>query len=196
MASRYLEVIPSENDYGPIEVAVDFDSTQVGLGLLIYLKSGETVELVATGKDKQQVFLPSTYYWENTERLGVVVSNFSSNVQTKNLVLQFGKSGNLVDIRDSEYADLPESVSAFQNYPNPFNPTTNISFELSRTSRVTLEVYDIMGRKIQTLANETLRMRSRPYIYEFNANGLSSGMYFYRLRIDNEVYTKKMLLVK
>ncbi|MFD2531366.1 T9SS type A sorting domain-containing protein [Gracilimonas halophila] len=196
MASRFLEVSPSENDYGPIEVAVDFDSSQVGLGFLIYLKSGETVELLATGRDKQQVFLPSTSYWEDIERLGVVVSNFSTDVDTKSLLLQFGKSGRLVDLRDPEYADLPESVSAFQNYPNPFNPITNISFELSKTSKITLEVYDIMGRKIQTLANETLKLRSRPYVYEFNAKGLSSGVYIYRLRIDNEVYTKKMTLVK
>ncbi|MEX0723439.1 MAG: T9SS type A sorting domain-containing protein [Gracilimonas sp.] len=196
LASRYYEVTPSENDYGPIDVAVDFDSTQVGLGLLFYLKSGETVELLATGTDKQQVYLPSTIHWEEIERLGIVVSNFSNNVKTKNLMLQFGKSGKLVDIRDPKYADLPENVTAFQNYPNPFNPTTNISFELSRTATVRLEVFDIMGRKIQTLANETLRLRSRPYVYEFNGNGLSSGMYIYRLRIDNEVYTKKMLLVK
>jgi len=61
---------------------------------------------------------------------------------------------------------------------------------------VSLEVYDIMGRKVQTLVNETLNPRSRPYEYTFNATGLSSGIYIYRLKIGNEVVTKKMTYVK
>lgn len=196
MAARYYEVIPGPNDQGAIEVAVDFDSTQVGVGLLLYLKNGQITEMVATGENKAQLFTPTQVNWTDVERLGVVIANYSNSVATRDLNIQFGKSGQPVDIRDPDYGDIPEEIIVYQNYPNPFNPSTNIRFELPQTAFVSLEVYDIMGRKVQTLVNETLNPRSRPYEYTFNARGLSSGMYIYRLKIGNEVITKKMTYVK
>lgn len=194
LAARYFEITPSSFDEGSIDVAVDFDSSQVGIGLLFYLKEGGMEEVISTGKRKSQVYVPSSFYWEEVERIGIVVGNFSNNVSSKKLNMRVGKSGNSIPIRDPKFADLPKEIKVYQNYPNPFNPTTNIDFELPRTAQVKLDVYDIMGRQIQTLANGTFRLGT--YSIPFDGRELSSGTYLYRLQIDGRSITKKMLLVK
>lgn len=90
--------------------------------------------------------------------------------------------------------EIPESYQLHQNYPNPFNPTTKIRFEIPKSGLTKLVVYDILGREISTLVNENLN----PGIYEttFNAEYLSSGIYFYRLESDNYNITKKLILLK
>ncbi|MBK9099333.1 MAG: T9SS type A sorting domain-containing protein [bacterium] len=99
----------------------------------------------------------------------------------------------------------PVEYSLEQNYPNPFNPTTSIRFSIpsviairqlpeKQSQLVTLKVYDILGNELALLVNE-----EKPegiYRVEFNAAGLSSGMYFYVLKAGNFVETKKMLLLK
>jgi subtilisin-like proprotein convertase family protein len=105
---------------------------------------------------------------------------------------------------------LPDNFLLFQNYPNPFNPSTKIAFKipgsLSRLYReegygfsrgvglVSLKIYDITGREVQTLVNEELQ----PGTYEVTFDGslLTSGVYFYQLRAGNFIETKKMLLIK
>lgn len=92
-----------------------------------------------------------------------------------------------------------ESVRSFtlnQNYPNPFNPVTNISFELQRSAAVSLKVYDVSGAEVETLINnETIRGGINSIL--FNAEKLSSGIYFYSLFVDGtKVDTRKMILVK
>lgn len=82
----------------------------------------------------------------------------------------------------------------YQNYPNPFNPTTVISYRLPAGSTVTLKVYDVLGNEVETLVEE-----ERPagiYKVEFDASGLSSGMYFYTLNAGNFAPTKKMMLIR
>lgn len=194
LAARYFEVFPGPNDNGLIDVAVNFDSSQVGLGLLFYMKNGEMIERVATGEGKSQLYVPTDIAWENIDRLGVVIANFSADVSTRNLSLAMAKNGNAITVRDPEYADLPKSFKVYQNYPNPFNPTTNIDFELPRSAFVELDVYDITGRKVQKLTSRIYRLGS--YSIPFNAQGLSSGIYIYRLRIDDAIFTKKMTLLK
>lgn len=194
LAARYVEVIPSSNDLGPVEVAVDFDSSQVGLGLLFYMKNGEMLELLDTGENKAQVYVPSEINWSEIDKLGVVVTNYGNSTTTRNLTLQFGKSGNPINIKDPKYKDIPDAIKVYQNYPNPFNPSTNITFELPRSAMVKLVVYDITGRKVQTLVNGNLDFGE--YSIPFNADDLSSGVYIYRLSIDDMVFTKKMTLVK
>ena len=194
LAARYFEMTPSSGDDGFIEVAVDFDSSQVGVGILFYMNNGEMSEVIANGENKAQVYIPGEISWEEVEKVGVVIANYSGSVSTRNINLLVGKNGNSITIRDPDYADLPNSIKIYQNYPNPFNPVTNIDFELPQSAFVELSVYDITGRKVQTLTNRQYRLGS--YSIPFNAQGLSSGIYFYRLKIDEEVFTKKMTLVK
>ena len=82
----------------------------------------------------------------------------------------------------------------FQNYPNPFNPTTSISFQIPSSSSVTLKVYDVLGNEISTLVSEEKPAGS--YKVEFYANKLNAGFYFYQLKTENYIETKKMVLLK
>jgi phosphatidylserine/phosphatidylglycerophosphate/cardiolipin synthase-like enzyme len=95
-----------------------------------------------------------------------------------------------------EDAELPETVTLSQNYPNPFNPTTTIRFQLNSGQSVTLDIYDVMGRRVATLA-ENRGFSPGEHTLTFDASSLSSGMYIYQLRIDNgQTLTRKMMLVK
>ena len=81
-----------------------------------------------------------------------------------------------------------------QNYPNPFNPTTHIGFRIANFGFVSLKVYDIIGNEIATLVNE--EKRAGEYEIEFDATGLPSGIYFYKLKAGGYIETKKMVLIK
>jgi N-acetylneuraminic acid mutarotase len=88
----------------------------------------------------------------------------------------------------------PSAFALEQNYPNPFNPSTEIRYQVSGTSDVRLDVFDLLGRKVSTLVNE--RQAIGAYRVNFNAANLSSGTYFYRLQAGGFVETKKMMLIK
>jgi tetratricopeptide (TPR) repeat protein len=94
---------------------------------------------------------------------------------------------------DKEVATVTET-KLFANYPNPFNPSTIIKYQLSDASQVSLKVYDIMGREVVTLVNSFQNKGS--YNVTFNANGLSSGIYFYKLNAGEKQLINKMLLIK
>jgi Secretion system C-terminal sorting domain len=87
-----------------------------------------------------------------------------------------------------------ESFELKQNYPNPFNPTTVIAYQLPQAAQVSLEVFDILGRKVATLVNE--QKAAGNYAVPFNGVSLASGVYFYRLQAGNFVKTNKMMLIK
>ncbi len=88
----------------------------------------------------------------------------------------------------------PRTFELSQNYPNPFNPSTVISYQLPISSEVSLKVYDMLGRELQTLVNT--RQDAGRYTVLFNATSLASGLYFYRLQAGTFVETRKMTLVK
>ncbi len=89
---------------------------------------------------------------------------------------------------------VPTKFALHQNYPNPFNPTTMIRYELTEASPVKLQVFDMLGRVVATVVNE--RRDAGIYEVPFNASGLSSGTYFYRLQAGTFIETKKMMLIK
>ncbi len=93
---------------------------------------------------------------------------------------------------------MATSFDLSQNYPNPFNPSTKIRFSipsnLSNAGLTTLSVFDVLGNEVATLVNDNLS--SGTYEVDFNASGLSSGVYFYSIKTGNNSISKKMLLVK
>jgi hypothetical protein len=89
---------------------------------------------------------------------------------------------------------VPVGFELKQNFPNPFNPSTTIEFELKKQSAVTLDVFDVLGRKVSTLLNKTL-IPGRHQV-EFNGRNLSTGTYFYQLKTNEQTKTKKMSIVK
>jgi len=90
--------------------------------------------------------------------------------------------------------EKPEKFMISQNYPNPFNPTTKINFALPKQGFVTLKIYDITGREMQTLVREV--KQAGYYSVDFNGASLSSGVYFYRIQSNDFVSVKRMVLIK
>jgi hypothetical protein len=90
---------------------------------------------------------------------------------------------------------LPKEFKLNQNYPNPFNPVTKIAFSIPKAGNITLKVFDVLGKEVANLVNNTF-VKAGTYESEFNASNLSSGLYFYRLITDNFTDTKKMILTK
>lgn len=89
---------------------------------------------------------------------------------------------------------MPNELELSQNYPNPFNPSTKISWQSPVSSHQILKVFDVLGREVATLVNE---FKDAGYHeVEFNAAGLLSGVYFYRLQAGDYVETKKMILIR
>ncbi|MBK8551568.1 MAG: T9SS type A sorting domain-containing protein [Ignavibacteria bacterium] len=91
---------------------------------------------------------------------------------------------------------IPDEFTLYQNYPNPFNPETVIRYSLIENGFVSLKVYDVLGNEVATLVNE--KQNPGTYNYQFSTVNyqLSSGIYFYRLKADGMVLTKKMTLIK
>jgi hypothetical protein len=90
---------------------------------------------------------------------------------------------------------VPKANMLSQNYPNPFNPATTIEFALAKSGWVTLKIYNILGEEVAELVSENLSVGS--YKYNWDARGLASGVYYYRLKTGQGfVQTKKMLLIR
>lgn len=141
-------------------------------------------------------FVPD--YFEGTERvenpsfIGSYLSTTSDHfpVSTR---FSFSES---VSTDDELFTGIPERVSLEQNFPNPFNPTTQIQFSLTSAQQVNLDVYNVVGQRVATLLNDASR-GAGSHTVTFDASRLSSGVYFYRLGLQNgEQLTRKMMLVK
>ena len=92
---------------------------------------------------------------------------------------------------------FPASYRLFQNYPNPFNPITTINYSVPQSSFVTIKVYDVLGREVETLVNEYKQAGYYNCKLRIENGELPSGVYFYKLQTDNGFSeTKKMLLLK
>lgn len=93
-----------------------------------------------------------------------------------------------------ERSKLPNRFSLEQNYPNPFNPTTVISYSIPQSSNVSIKIFDLLGREIETLISK--KQSQGYYSINFDATDIPSGTYFYRIKAGNFVETKKMMLLK
>jgi hypothetical protein len=91
-------------------------------------------------------------------------------------------------------SEIPQEMQLKQNYPNPFNPSTTIEFGLADASFTTLEVYNMLGQRVAVLANDQLS--AGWHRVNFDASGLSSGTYIYRLQAGDRVETRKLMLIK
>jgi hypothetical protein len=89
----------------------------------------------------------------------------------------------------------PTSYKLYQNYPNPFNPTTNIQFDLTRDARVTLKVFNVLGEEVATLFNNKW-MSAGAQTAAFDASGLASGVYIYRIEVAGKAQSLKMVVMK
>lgn len=106
--------------------------------------------------------------------------------------------GILLNAYESDDNSAPEEFALFQNYPNPFNPSTMIKFNVSEPGLVTLKIYDLLGKEVITLLNEEKSVGTYQLSFDAKGNGsnLSSGVYFYQIKVNNFTQTRKMLLIQ
>ena len=98
----------------------------------------------------------------------------------------------ITDVKDDKQ-NIPDNYILSQNYPNPFNPTTVISFQIPQQGFVTLKIFDVLGNEVATLVNEEKSAGS--YVVDFSATGLASGVYIYRMKVNDFIESKKMVLL-
>lgn len=89
---------------------------------------------------------------------------------------------------------VPENYLVLKNYPNPFNNETILNFQIPKSGKTTLKIFDLLGKEIETLLNEDKKMGN--YSIKFNANKISSGLYFAQLKVDGKTILHKMILLK
>ena len=140
-------------------------------------------------------FLGSVYIGNNIWKLIVAGGYYNSLLNATEI---FTDSFATVGIKNIS-SQIPDKFILYQNYPNPFNPSTKIKFDIPAVGQrhafdVRLKIYDIIGREITTLANETLQ----PGTYEvtFDGSNLPSGIYFYSITAGSFFETKKLILLK
>ena len=102
--------------------------------------------------------------------------------------------GPVTNVKDEEI-NKPQTFLLSQNYPNPFNPTTTIKWQIPKASLVTIKIYDVLGREKETVIDEYQEAGQYSILYIVNST-LSSGVYFYQLKVGNYIQTKKMILLK
>ena len=95
---------------------------------------------------------------------------------------------------EDDFAGLPDKFELAQNYPNPFNMSTVISYELNNDMAVKLDIYDLLGRKIERLVDE--KQTAGVHRIRWHANDIASGIYFYRIQAGDYSDSKKMFLIK
>ncbi len=121
-----------------------------------------------------------------------IIADHALIINTADEIVVF--KSEITDVEKGSKPSLPTLFELGNNYPNPFNPSTIISYSIPEAGFVSLKIYDLKGEEVTTLVNE--EKSAGKYRLEFNAEGLSSGTYFYKLQSGNFSQTKKMILLR
>jgi formate-dependent nitrite reductase cytochrome c552 subunit len=196
--------------YSDIKASADYDGNgkiegfQTELeGLLTRLKNklpkdstGEVISMLADSlkiKGNQKLVGDIYNYWFVTESRCIGVHN------PKYAVAILQKALGITFTGIKALGPIPTTFALSQNYPNPFNPTTNIEFAIPQHETVKLEVYDILGRLVTTLANTDMPAGTYKVIWngkDSNGQSVATGLYLYRLQAGSFTSVKKMLMLK
>lgn len=132
--------------------------------------------------------------WRNDQEAFLVRNNGEERPALEWLRAYVDTADVRVEVSNEWVDDMPAQFTLHHNYPNPFNPTTQIKYEVPRASDVSIKVFDVTGRLIQTLVNS--RQPAGSHTVSFDAKQLSSGVYFYRLEAGTFTDVKRMMLIK
>lgn len=151
-----------------------------------FLQSGSDVFLaLGDAKDFTQAGSLSVYETDGSLRFSTDVGIAPGHITLNQNVITNNEESSL----------LPELFVTLKAYPNPFNPATNIAFTLNQSEAVTVSVFDLMGRSVQTLIQNE-RLAAGAHERRFDARGLASGLYLVQLRTQTQVFTQKITLIK
>lgn len=178
--ARYYRVEPQGALLGQPGVRLESNRPGANLALIGFFYGGYTDILQLSDPDAQGGILQSTWNWpELSEVIVVVVNNHHSQQISYNLYID---------------SAVPDEDMISDNFPNPFSGETQINFSVNHRKHVKVEVYDTIGRKIQTLTDQ--EYGAGFHSVNFDGSGLASGIYFYRIITDEAVITNKMLLLR
>ncbi|MCH8035074.1 MAG: T9SS type A sorting domain-containing protein [Bacteroidetes bacterium] len=211
----YLFAYYKASDDGGLSWYDAYSGLQNNIDYLSFHQDGETTKLLYNlRKDGLYSSRNDSIYWcmvDGTEDLPIYFgpTGFFDDRNMKNIFIESIKKELFLGTAKGIYKttiitniandnNVEYNFSLNQNYPNPFNPSTTISYQIPETSFITIKMYDVLGNEIATLVNEEKPAGS--YEVEFHTAiyswQLTSGMYFYQLKVGNYVETKKMLLIK
>ncbi len=176
-----------------VKVGLDEKETLEKLAIIDSLKSRiDTLEYRL--EHHYHTYLTGRGAGHNNTEANTTLSIFEESTHSNTDPPQFETQPDLNSDESGMNNSTPKEFSLGQNYPNPFNPNTKIAFDIPSQEFVAIKVYDILGREVKSLVNET----KSPGYYEinFNAENLPSGTYIYEVRAGNFVETKKMILLK
>jgi len=187
----------------PQVIGVSTDSIGVGDKYYIYSFTGGT----DNGDFSPNVYIngegpSSTYQWGPYDQLFDIPADaypieneikFTSPARSVQMIMVEG-GNNYISGVDEANSKMIHSYHLYQNYPNPFNPSTLIIYHLPASDFVTLKVFDVLGKEVETLVNE--RQNAGKHSVLFNAADLPSGVYFYKIEVGSYRNTKKFLLLK
>jgi hypothetical protein len=193
-----LEQGPWDNDRFP----ASYDNQT---SVRYYSRAGRSVEIEFIGANGSGVFISSLPQLASTLRFSVkdplkdprVKWSPAASFITDDQGIDRTGAMTFLDLPSdvkSDGGEIPQVFELKQNYPNPFNPSTMIKYGVPQSGLVVLEVYNIVGERVATLINE--HQAAGSYTAQFNAAGLPSGMYFYRLSSVSGTETRKMMLMK
>ena len=178
----------------------EFDFPEAGGHFIFSVESiSETVQVpVGTFNDCTKLQVIVTDAMGDTTRIGYYyyaqdVGDIL-NTAVQNFRFELVEYSVLTSIDVDEITEIPAYFHLQQNFPNPFNPSTKILYSIPNPDFVTLKIYNILGREVQTLVDEFQKMGT--YSVNFNASKLSSEIYFYQLQVGDFVETKKMLFLR
>jgi hypothetical protein len=171
------------------DISVVGKNISAGVAKLIYTSAGKT----------KGNFIPAEVIFnvKGNPNSNIIKSTYSINGG----VFKPGPDYGQLNINGVEEVEniIPDKFVVEQNYPNPFNPTTTIRYSLPVDGFVTVKIFDILGKNINTLLNKELKAGS--YSTHWNGDNnfgskVSSGIYFYQVRAGSNVVTKKMVMIK
>ncbi|RJP72298.1 MAG: T9SS C-terminal target domain-containing protein [Ignavibacteriales bacterium] len=195
-----------------IEVELSYDESKIDFRNFRQLMQGEgyyvEAKSVETGKTKlfftsaensNGTLVPAELYFNlksNDNTAGLISSSYSVNGATSKQGPAYG-SNTITGVDAAK--EIPVSFYVEQNYPNPFNPSTTIKYALPHTSYVTVKIYDILGRLVNTLVNSEMPAGIHKVVWngdDSKGAKVVSGPYFYQINSGSQIISKKMLLVK
>ena len=124
--------------------------------------------------------------------VGISASN--NNKVIMGFLSELAIRGSVTSSDDPTINIIPLVYDLYQNYPNPFNPLTIIKYQIPEDGLVVLKIYDLLGKEVRTLVNQ--QRTAGIYELNFEAGRLASGVYLYRLQVNDYISTKKMMLLK
>ncbi|MBD3256649.1 MAG: T9SS type A sorting domain-containing protein, partial [Candidatus Lokiarchaeota archaeon] len=156
-------------------------------------------DLTGDDWDMVELAIPEDVENSSVQSIGVSVKTLdvdggATSVYIDDIYFNKGELPIAIEDQPDDLAALPDEFKLFNNYPNPFNPETKIRYDLPQSARVTLNVYDIIGRRVKTLINDTQTAGSHEVL--FDASDLVSGVYLFSLEAGDYKEVRKMILLK